>query len=117
MTLKQYLKLKHVVVSASGGRQRAIEQVLARHNCKRDVQLKVPYYTLVGSIIAQTDLVATIPQRLAINLLKTSKVKIVRAPIEFPEFNYVQVWHPRHDLDPAHKWLRELIKKTSTRET
>jgi DNA-binding transcriptional LysR family regulator len=42
-----------------------------------------------------------------------SNTRIVAAPEEFQRFTYLQIWHPRYDSDPAHKWLRELIKQVS----
>jgi DNA-binding transcriptional LysR family regulator len=111
LTLKRYLEQKHVMVAVAAGRQRLIERTLAQYNYERDVQLRLPYYALAGSIVEQTDLVATIHKRLAIKLSGIFKVQIVRAPTELMGFNYVQAWHPRNDLDPAHKWIRESIKK------
>jgi DNA-binding transcriptional LysR family regulator len=112
LTLGRYLEQKHVMVAVAAGRQRLIERTLAQYNYERDVQLRLPYYALAGSIVEQTDLVATIHKRLAAKLSRIFKVQIVRAPTELRGFNYVQAWHPRYDLDPAHKWLRESIKKT-----
>ena len=111
LSLHQYLKEKHIVISVAGGQQRLIEKTLERLGYQRNVQLKVPYYTFVASIIKESNLVATIPKGLASTLVRTSKIHHLPAPIEFPSFNYVQVWHPRYDTAPAHKWLRELVKR------
>ena len=30
-------------------------------------------------------------------------------PVELPRLPLSQAWHVRHDLDPAHQWLRSQI--------
>ncbi|MGO1269239.1 MAG: LysR family transcriptional regulator, partial [Pseudomonas bubulae] len=32
-------------------------------------------------------------------------------------FNYVQVWHQRFNEDPAHRWLRDLVRQVSAPST
>ena len=113
LTLARYLEQNHVVVSLLGGRQGLVEQALDRLGYRRKVQLRIPYFGAVGAIVERTDLVATLPKRLAKRLTTLSKTRILPAPIEFQEFTYIQAWHPRYDSDPAHQWLRELIRKAS----
>ncbi len=111
LTLEDYLRQKHVVISVSGGRQRLIERTLERLSCQRNVQLRVPYHMLVASIIERTNLMATVPKGLVRYFERKARIRTLPAPIEIVPPNYIQVWHPRHDAVPAHKWLRELVKK------
>ncbi|MGP4806402.1 hypothetical protein ACSV5G_21785, partial [Agrobacterium cavarae] len=30
-------------------------------------------------------------------------------PVETPEIAVVELWHPRMEADPAHRWLRETV--------
>ena len=89
-----------------------VQQILDRIGCKRDVQLRVPF-SVLGPIIERTDMIATLPKRMAKRLAAMSKTQIVPAPRELHGFAYLQIWHPRYESDPVHKWLRELIKKVS----
>lgn len=113
LTLQHYLDLQHVVISLAGGRQGLVDQALRPLRRQRNVRVTVPYFGLVAAIIECTDMIATVPRRVAERLVKISRTQIVPAPIALGEFTCIQVWHPRYDSDPAHRWLRELIKKIS----
>jgi DNA-binding transcriptional LysR family regulator len=89
--LAVYLKWKHV---AGGGMPGLVQRNLDR----------------IGE---RTDMIATVPHRMAKRIAAMSKTQIVTAPQEFQRFTYLQIWHPRYDSDPAHKWLRELVKQVS----
>ena len=108
LTMDGYLRWKHV----GGGGMGVVQQILDRIGCKRDVQLRVPF-SVLGPIIERTDMIATVPKRMAKRLAAMSRTQIVAAPKELEGFAYLQIWHPRYDADPVHKWLRELIKKVS----
>lgn len=115
LTLQRYLDQKHLAISAAGRQQGLIDKILVQLGQRRDVQLNIPYYGSAGSIIERTDMVATLSKRLAKRLSEASKTVIVPAPKEFERFTYIQVWHPRHDSDPAHSWFRQVVKKASAR--
>ena len=89
-----------------------VQQILDRIGCKRDVQLRVPF-SVLGAIVERTDMIATLPHRMAKRIAASSKTQIVAAPKEFQRFSYLQIWHPRYESDPVHKWLRQLIKKVA----
>jgi DNA-binding transcriptional LysR family regulator len=107
--LAVYLKWKHV---AGGGMPGLVQRNLDRIGVKPDVQLRVPF-SVLGPVVERTDMIATVPHRMAKRIAAMSKTQIVTAPQEFQRFTYLQIWHPRYDSDPAHKWLRELVKQVS----
>jgi DNA-binding transcriptional LysR family regulator len=79
----------------------------------RRVQLKTPYFASAAWIIENSDLILTLPKRLAHRVVKISQTRLLRPPIELVAFRYIQVWHPRMDGDPAHQWLRRLMATVS----
>jgi DNA-binding transcriptional LysR family regulator len=42
---------------------------------------------------------------------KALPIRILPLPFEVPRTQEVLLWHKRHETDPAHAWLRELITK------
>jgi len=64
-TLKQYLALPHAQVFTLSGRQTLVDRPLAQIGQKRNVLLRLPYFVPAIYAIAQTDLVLTVPRRLA----------------------------------------------------
>jgi DNA-binding transcriptional LysR family regulator len=97
---------------AGGGMPGLVQRNLDQIGAKPDVQLRVPF-SVLGPVIERTDMIATLPYRMARRIAAMSNTQIVLAPKEFQRFTYLQIWHPRYDSDPVHKWLRELVKKVS----
>jgi DNA-binding transcriptional LysR family regulator len=60
--------------------------------------------------IAQTDLILTVPRRLAKITAVMAGVRIVEAPIEIKSFPYFMAWHPRLTNERAHQWFREQLR-------
>lgn len=113
LTLKRYLESRHVAISVAGSQQGLVERTLDRCGKRRDVQLIIPYYGSVGAVIERSDMIATMSKRLAQRFAAKSRTVAVPAPKEFASFTYIQVWHPRHDANPAHTWLREVVRKAA----
>ena len=109
ITLDVYLKWKHV---AGGGMPGLVQRNLDRIGAKPDVQLRVPF-SVLGPVVERTDMVATVPHRMAKRIAAMSDTQVIAAPKEFQRFTYLQVWHPRYHSDPAHTWLRGLIKQVA----
>ena len=61
-----------------------------------------------GRRAAAADLVATVPERHTANLREG--MHSFPLPIETPGFTVSLLWHPRLDADPAHRWLRGLVR-------
>lgn len=117
MTVKKYLSMQHVAVSLGGLRQGRLDDALNKLGYNRDARLSVPFFGALASVVERTDLIATLPGRLAKAITRRSKSQIVRFPITLPKIAYIQVWHPRNDQDVAHKWLRDLVKQSVEERT
>ncbi|MDH6594904.1 DNA-binding transcriptional LysR family regulator [Variovorax sp. TBS-050B] len=106
-TLAQFCALEHVVVSlAGGGFSGPTDEALAALGLARRVVLSVPHFLFMMSVLAATDLVAMLPERLARG---AGGLRVVEAPLEVPGYEMAMLWHERRHRDPAHRWLREWI--------
>ncbi len=56
----------------------------------------------------ETDLILTLPRRIAMRFAKYANLAILEPPIDFGQYDYMQIWHERRDRDPLHIWLRDL---------
>lgn len=74
--------------------------------------MSVPYHLAVPAIIAGTDMIATLSERV-VRLSDWPGVRAFPVPIEFPCFRETMLWHRRNDNDPAHARLRGLILDAS----
>lgn len=109
LTPTMFQRERHVVVTAAGTGHDLVEQELERLGVRRNVALRLPNFLGVGSLVATTDLLVTVPQRVAETLLKIADVKTLAPPFVLPTFAIKQHWHDRYHQDPANRWLRSVI--------
>jgi len=110
LTLKQYLEFEHVLVELREGQQALVDRALSQLGAKRRVALTLPFFVPGIFAIAQTDLILTVPRRLAKITAGMAGVRVVEAPREIKSFPYFMAWHPRLTSEPAHKWFREQLR-------
>lgn len=109
LTESLFKREKHVVITAPGTGHELVEQALARQRVARMVALSLPALPGVGNLLANTDLVATVPERVAQMLVRIAKVQALPPPFKFPSFSIKQHWHERYQQDPANQWLRSTV--------
>jgi DNA-binding transcriptional LysR family regulator len=109
-TMKQYLQLPHALVETFGGQQTFVDRPLAQRGLKRQVVLSIPFFVPAIYAIAHTDLVLTVPRKLAKISAGIAGVRVVEPPHELKGFPYYMAWHPRLSGEPAHSWFREQIR-------
>jgi len=109
LTLKRYVELGHVLVSPFGGRGGNVDQVLGALGHGRRVALQTRHFLVSPLLVAQSDLVATVPRRLAEMAARLLPLRIFPPPIRLASFPMRLVWHGRNTEDPAHRWFRELL--------
>ncbi|HKX42343.1 MAG TPA: LysR family transcriptional regulator [Burkholderiaceae bacterium] len=100
---------KHVAITAPGTGHELVEQSLASRRLVRKVALSLPTLPGVGNLLANTDLIATVPERVAQQLVRIARVKAIAPPFKMPTFSIKQHWHERYQLDPANRWLRSTL--------
>ncbi len=113
LTLQRYLSLEHVTVSpyVSMG----IDRELEAHGLRRYIAVSMPSLLLVPEVIAASDYVVTLGERVARTLIRGYPLEIHRLPVPVRNFTVAMVWHARHHQDPAYRWLREQLVRLSTR--
>jgi len=112
LTLKQYLDGLHVGVGVLTGRQTIPEQRLAALGKKRRCAVEAPYFAAAIRCVRGTNLIATVPRRLAALERHDPAITFVKPPVEMEGFRYLMIWHPRLHTDAAHMWLRSMMAAT-----
>jgi DNA-binding transcriptional LysR family regulator len=115
ITLKQYLAAEHVAVDIIGGVQTHPDKHLAAIGEKRRCSLVVAQHTVAMRVAAVTDMIATVPRRMALLEAPKKVTRILEAPAALGSFNYVMIWHQRMHSDAAHLWLRSTIRELGRR--
>ncbi|MEJ2801488.1 LysR family transcriptional regulator [Comamonadaceae bacterium PP-2] len=109
LTESRFKSEPHVVLTATGTGNEIVEHELKRRGAQRKVALSLPTLPGVGNLLANTDLIATVPNRVAQTLVKIARVKALAPPYRFPVFSIKQHWHERYQHDPANRWLRSTV--------
>lgn len=119
--LKNYLKSQHIWVSKTGmgvgfgvnpdksGRLGLIDQALERLGAKRHISVFTRHYQMPALLLANKDLIATLPTRVAKLQANNGNILIKEPPFFIPEFELTMAWSPLLQHHPAHRWLRQLI--------
>jgi DNA-binding transcriptional LysR family regulator len=100
-----------VVVTSSGTDHGIVEPEYSRKKINRNILLRVPSFLGLGRIVATTELLTTVPQRLADVVASNEAVKIHPTPIALPSYEVKLHWHSRYHADPGNAWLRKLIAR------
>lgn len=109
LTMKQFGELAHVVVEAPGRSQEVFESFLKEKRYERKIVLRTPHFMSVPVIVAMTDVIAVVPQALADFSVTQRDYRQVQLPFVPPTFQVNLYWHRSAQLDPANKWLREMM--------
>jgi DNA-binding transcriptional LysR family regulator len=109
LTLDEYVAMKHMLISRTGTRIGLIDEWLAEKGLERRIALIVPHFLSAPFIVARTDMLLSLPERIAQKFLDLAPLRILSAPIDLPAYDLVMVWHPLRENDPVHRWLRSQI--------
>jgi len=131
LTSEQIFKLPQLVI-ANSGVGRSIDGVLVEAGLERlavadktflgDLKTTSRYNTQVNgalvinsalvapAVLAQSDLVALLPARLATAMAKANQLAMVNFDRPDNHFEHCLVWHRKHGADPAIAWLRSLFR-------
>jgi hypothetical protein len=69
----------------------------------------VPYFVTAAMIAAETDAVASLPERAATALAKHLPIKIVKAGFPMPVMGMSLAWHERSDADGGGRFFRDVV--------
>ncbi|WP_299852209.1 LysR family transcriptional regulator [uncultured Roseovarius sp.] len=111
ITLENYAAASHALLSITGRGGGRIDDVLKELGLTRRIALRLTQFMTISAAIAPTDLIITVPELLARQVM-TDALRMAPLPKELqtPSFTVSQIWHERYTQDPAHQWLRRLIK-------
>ena len=109
MTAEQFRQASHALVTAEGTGHEVIEQMLDTRGLSSRVVLRIPHFLAVPTLVAQSDLVATVPRQLALAAAANHPIRILEHPLRLPAYGVNQFWHERLNADLGHRWLRSVM--------
>jgi DNA-binding transcriptional LysR family regulator len=115
LSLRQFASAHHVAVFYKSEGTGIIDSLLEQNGYSRRSVVLVPHFASVAFMVEDSDLIATMPERLALQFNKRLKLQLLPVPIAIPPFRMMMLWHERNHADPAHLWLRNLVAKTAAK--
>jgi len=114
LDLDSYVRTPHMLITLGDDTGPTwVDQALTKLGRTRHVAARVRYFMAAPLIVARSDLVLTAPSMLIRYFAELVPLQVLRPPIDLPTFPEEAYWHQRFDEDPAHTWLRNLVKKTA----
>jgi DNA-binding transcriptional LysR family regulator len=118
ITAERYAACGHVVASRRGHESGPVDEALAALGLSRTVVVVVPSFRAALAVASVSDLVALVTGSF-FNATQGHQAKshlsVVRSfplPVRTEAITVSQMWHPRLEADPAHRWLRGLVLTT-----
>ena len=91
-----------------------VDTALATVGRTRRIALALPHFLVVPHVVAGSDLIATLANRVAALFTDALGLVCRQPPLELPRFKMTLAWHERSHHDPAHRWLREQLLAVAT---
>jgi DNA-binding transcriptional LysR family regulator len=111
LTAATFAALPHVLVTPRERPGGVVDVVLDEHRLARRVAVRVPTFLMLPYLLVGTQRIATVPTRIAAELVRRYPLRILKPPMAIPEFTLCQAWHEIHRDDPGHRWLRQEVSR------
>ena len=105
-------RARHLLVKPKGrtmGHGEVVQRALTARGVKATIGVQVENFHGVAALLAESDLVATIPAGLAMSLSRIAGVRTFEPPIALPTIKNSLFWHERYQLDAGNAWLRKIV--------
>lgn len=112
-TLEQFVAIPHIQVAPRGLPGGYLDDVLRERGLTRTVARAVPYFVTALQLVAETDYVLTVSERIAKRYAAGFGLALLEVPLKLRPYALSLVWHPRLDADPGHRFLREVILRAA----
>jgi DNA-binding transcriptional LysR family regulator len=134
LTLERLASLSHLIISATGEDEQAVngyvsdhglerlvtrsevgllQGALAARGLRRQIGLTTPHFPAALAIVSQSDMAAPLPRRLAAAFADRYRLKLFDPPYVSPPFDIMALWHRDHGEDRAIAWLRGVLREVA----
>jgi LysR family transcriptional regulator, nod-box dependent transcriptional activator len=114
LSLSSYLKLGHVAAKFGPPYGASFdERALVQQGHKRRIEVFVPSFAALATMVVGTDRIATMHNRLAAIFAQNFPLRLLRAPVRISGFRESLQWPASSHVDPGPAWLREIISEVA----
>ena len=101
LSMEQYVSLPHVVLTQKPDRTHLIDRKLNKLGLRRNHAIEVPHFLTMPLIVKDTNLLATLPKRIATIYADSFPIKLMPPPMPFENIPIFLVWSRSLESDPA----------------
>lgn len=109
--LDMFCNEKHVVASPGGTTGGIVDSTLRSEGRARTVAVTTPGFLSTLDLVSRTDLIATVPARLALAQAANFRLNIADPPIAPRPFTVSAAWHRRASGEQAIDWFVERVRQ------
>lgn len=134
LTLERLASLSHLIISATGEDEHAVngyvtdhglerlvtrsevgllQGALAAHGLRRVIGLTTPHFLAALAVVSRSDMAAPLPRRLAAAFAERYRLKLFEPPYPSPPFDIMALWHRDHGGERAIAWLRGVLREVA----
>ncbi|MFM0060177.1 LysR family transcriptional regulator [Paraburkholderia phytofirmans] len=110
LTLQEYVSASHVVVAPFSGHH-LVEDVMTEMGVTRRIALRVPHFTNIVAVIASTDLLLTLPTRVARAFASDGRMRTLPLPFPISTFDVNLYWQPHTEDSMAQQWFCDTLTR------
>ncbi len=113
LSLADYSAMAHTAVQFSGGVRSIVEDAWVKAGLDVAVAASATSFVSLLFMIPGTRLVATAQRKLVNAFGAMLPIRSLACPIDIELLHEDLSWHSRHELDPAHKYIRSLFAEAA----
>ena len=109
LDLDAFCALPHLMVSTGGRDTGFVDVVLEKQGRSRRMALTVQSFVGAPTVVAATDMIATVPRAIGEWGMARWEVELRPVPLQMPKAEAFVWWHQRFNNDPGHRWWRRML--------
>jgi LysR family transcriptional regulator, nod-box dependent transcriptional activator len=111
INFNDFMALGHVIFRSSDNSLPWLDRwFINQFKDARQIECTVHSFDLIPYMVAGTDLIATMPAKLAYKYAEYLPLKLYMPPMELPALVEVLQWNSFRDEDPAIQWFKKLLE-------
>lgn len=117
MDIDSYQELRHVILGSSftglSTLERTLDEILDTQGATRTAGVRIPSALLSPHIVANTDMIATLPTRFVDQFRDIVPLQVFDLPFRTSPLPVSMIWHERTHQSGAMTWLRQAIRNVA----
>lgn len=110
ISLDQYINEQHIALKMRRANMTPVDFYSEQSVTGRKIVASCSSLLSLATLVAQGDCIGAISESLACKYQHALGLKIIEMPMSFRPVKYYLQWHVRQQDNPAHRWLRDVIK-------